>query len=370
MVVALIVIIIAILLARLDIKNKTDKNYGLISAFVLLAVFASIRYNWGNDYPAYLNFFLSINSSSEVDWNWYKTAIGGMEIGWVVINRLCRPIGFFGMIIFLTCLEYAIIYRFISKYLDRRNYWFAVLLFTMSFGLMITGVSMMRQFLAQCICLIAFENIVNKRILIALLLVWLATFFHTSAVIVFPVCFIGYFYTNMRKRTFGIICIILLSVMYVFGGSLLGGIFNSVFQSKIEFQRYETYVGEKLDLGVIGQIRTLYDVAFIAIVVILGRKLDKRDKIVLLMIYLLSFLFDAFANIVPLISRICFYFEMVGIVILPMVFSLPRSRIWRMLIPLSYVLRITYGFVSSFYSEVWNKAFFEYHTIFEASCWM
>lgn len=367
MVTALIVIIIAVLLARLDIRNKTSKNYGLISAFVLLTAFASIRYNWGNDYPNYLNMFLSINSVLRVDSDLFY-----VETGWFFINRLFSPIGFFGMIIVLTCLEYAIIYRFITKYIERRYYWLAVLIFTMSFGLMITGVSMMRQFLSQCICLLAFENIINKRLFIALLLVFLATFFHTSAMIVFPVCFFGYFYKVMKNENFVKIIVVILSILYVFGGSLLGGVFDTVMSSVDDFSRYEVYCGEQTDMGVIGFVRTLYDIVLIAVVVILGSKQFQRDRdrIVLLMIYMVGFVFDAFANIVPLISRLCFYFEMVGIVVLPIFFSVIKNKIWRTLIPLSYVARITYGFVSSFYSEVWHKAFFEYHTIFEASHWM
>lgn len=365
MVTALIVIIIAVLLARLDIRNKTNKNYGLISAFVLLTAFASIRYNWGNDYSSYLNMFFYVNSISDVNLSSFY-----VEPGWVAINRLFYPIGFFGMIIVLTCFEYIIIYRFITKYLERRYYWFAVLIFTMSFALMITGVSMMRQFLAQCICLLAFENIINKRLLVAILLIYVATLFHTSAMIIFPVCFAGYCYKVINNKKLAIILSSVLVILYVFGEVLLGGILDIVMQSRDEFSRYDVYFGEVEDLGVIKVIRTLYDIIFIAFVFMIGRKLHQRDRLILLLIYLISFFFDAFANLVPMIGRISFYFEMIGIVVLPIIFSSVKNKIWRTLIPLSYVVRITYGFISSFYNDVWHKAFFEYHTIFEASHWM
>lgn len=369
--IALIVIIVAVLLARLDIKNKTNKNYGLISAFVLLTVFVSIRYNWGSDYPGYLNFFLTINSYSNIDMNYYREAIGGMEYGWVFLNRLFKPIGFFGMIIVLTCLEYAIIYRFIVKYLDRKHYWLAVLLFGMTFGLMITGVSMMRQFLAQCLCLIAFEYVIKKKLLFALVLGLFATAFHKSAMILLPIYFVGYYYNIIKNKIVSIFVIVLLSVLYLFGRFLLEGVIDTAMLLSEDFQRYEVYIGQKqFEHGIFGYLQTIYDLILIVITIFIGRKFLEREKLILIVIFCCNFLMDAFAKVVPMIDRLGLYFTMVGIVVLPMIFSSIKDKLWRTLIPLSYVLRITYGFISAFYSDIWYDSFFEYHTIFEASHWM
>lgn len=371
MIVALVVIVIAVLLARLDIKNVSNINYGLISSFIVLTIFSSIRYNYGNDYPNYLQFFIDINGIRSVDLSAYREMIGGMEWGWMLLNRLCEPIGFFGMIIGLTCLEYTIIYKFITRYLERKYYWLAVLIFGMSFGLMITGVSMMRQFLAQCLCLIAFRCVINRKLIIAILFVLLATTIHTSAWIIIPICFVGYYYKILKNKYFVFILMGILMVLYLFGKSLLGGVFDSVMLMNEDFERYDVYVGqEELNLGFVGILRTIYDLMFIGIVIFQGRRLMHRERLILVTIYLFSYLIDGFSNVVPLIGRLGYYFDMVGIVVLPMVFSMFRNKIWRILIPVSYTARITYGWVTAFYSEVWYDAFFEYHTIFEVGHWM
>ncbi|HHX67992.1 MAG TPA: hypothetical protein GX708_08095, partial [Gallicola sp.] len=109
----IIISLIAILFAWIARFQKT-KYGGLEAAFILLTIFMSIRYNFGNDYPGYLNRFLSIGAFSNIDLTLEST-----EIGWAVLNLLFQPIGFFGMVIVLTVFEYAVIYRLIKKYVPK-----------------------------------------------------------------------------------------------------------------------------------------------------------------------------------------------------------------------------------------------------------
>lgn len=58
-------------------------------AFVLLTIFMSIRFNFGNDYVPYLNLFLEIGKYNDIEFLI-------TEIGW---NFLClnfQPLGFLG----------------------------------------------------------------------------------------------------------------------------------------------------------------------------------------------------------------------------------------------------------------------------------
>lgn len=371
MIAILIVVIIAVLLARLDIRNRTDRNYGLISAFVLLAAFLSIRWNFGNDYSHYFDYFQWLKDAN-IGIGEYYNGRYGMEWGWKVINVLCLPIGFFGMIIVLTCVEYAIIYRFITKYLERQYYWFAVLIFGLSVGLLINSVEVIRQFLAECICLLAFEQLINKRLPLALGIVFIASLVHISALILFPICLYGYYcYKWVKNYNFAIILILVLVILYLFGRYFLKDILEKMITIDDVFLRYENYLSiEKKDKGFVTWLRNLYDSMIIIIVVLCGRQQVNRYGLILLNIYIYTYVFEAMGMISVLVSRFCFYFSLVGIVVLPIIFSSIRSRFWRNLISFSYVLRIAYSFFTLFDMQGWHAAFWEYHTIFEAPYWM
>ena len=157
----LVISLIAILFAWIARFQKT-KYGGLEFAFILLTVFMAIRYNFGNDYPAYLNIFIKIGRNNIPD---------RLEAGWVLLSKLFQPIGFFGMIIVLTIIEYSIIYWLIKKYIPKQWYWLSVFIFTLNTSFLLIGASMMRQFLAMCVCLIAIEFIIRKKMIKSILIV-------------------------------------------------------------------------------------------------------------------------------------------------------------------------------------------------------
>src|SRR5690606_31529927 len=137
-------------------RFQKSKYGGLEVAFILLTIFMSIRFNFGNDYSSYLDLFIEIGRYKNLDF--VQT-----EIGWTFLNWIFQPIGFFGMIIVLTSFQYAIIYRLIKNYVPKDWYWFSVLIFTLNTGYMLVFGSMMRQFLAICIFVLAVDFIIKRR---------------------------------------------------------------------------------------------------------------------------------------------------------------------------------------------------------------
>ena len=99
----LTVSIICILITLFQKKKESALAY----SFVILTVFFAIRYNFGNDYFAYLKHFDLANQGNLLD----ALESERFEDGWVVLCRLSKPIGFFGMVIILTVFENFVLYR-------------------------------------------------------------------------------------------------------------------------------------------------------------------------------------------------------------------------------------------------------------------
>ncbi|MEG0808464.1 MAG: EpsG family protein, partial [Alistipes sp.] len=238
----LIIGLIVVFLSWLSRYNKT--RYGLEVGFVILTVFLAIRYNWGNDYPGYLNGFIDINSYGIglFDWDAFSS-FREDEVGWVFLNRLFAPVGFFGLVIALTIFEHVVLYRFIKKYVPVDWYWFAVFIYVFSSEYMLTGSSMMRQFLAMCIYLIAIDFMIAKRPVYFFLLILLAATFHTSAYILLPTYFIRYLNFKIKPH-YLLVAIPVFFVWTTYAIDILGGSVNSLLVLE-QFDKYEAYVGHK-----------------------------------------------------------------------------------------------------------------------------
>ena len=90
MIAVTIVNIVAVLLTFLS--RYKNFRYGFEIAILVLIIFFGVRYNYGNDYPGYYDMFNEINS-----YHTLTIALGnmGIEDGWIVLNRLFAPLGFY-----------------------------------------------------------------------------------------------------------------------------------------------------------------------------------------------------------------------------------------------------------------------------------
>ena len=91
---------------------------GLKLAVFTLFVFLSIRYDYGNDYLHYLEIFKEITFYDKFSLDNY--ARKGNEVGWIFLNYLFKPLGFFWMQVFLAGFSCFILYRFIKKYVHQK----------------------------------------------------------------------------------------------------------------------------------------------------------------------------------------------------------------------------------------------------------
>ena len=79
--VTLVVGIISVFFAWLESSGRW--RHGLKSSLFIIFIFLALRYDFGNDYMGYFEYFKDINSNENLN----LITVKGTEIGWVYLNR-------------------------------------------------------------------------------------------------------------------------------------------------------------------------------------------------------------------------------------------------------------------------------------------
>lgn len=356
----IIISLIAVLFAFLARYKRF--SYGLEVAFLILTVFVAIRYNWGNDYAGYLESFKYVGRFSRFD-----PEILGTEVGWNFLYYIFQPIGFFGFTIVLTVFEYYVLYRLVKRYVPRDWYWLSIFIFTFNTALLLVTSSMMRQFLAIMIVILALDYIIKKKWYIALILIYLASLFHTSALVLLPFSFVGFLNFKISNKNAIIIFGVYL-VLYYTAAVLFKDYFN-VLLALEQFEKYEIYLDDKQGTGGTG-LGVIFNMLLLFLLLLYHKFQHPKVRILFLLFFVSNF-FYLFGSIAPLTGRLGYYFSILMIVVYPRLFKTMKNDIWFYPILLGYFLFSIYGFFRFFDpSGIWYKAFYNYQTIFSAPYWM
>lgn len=351
--------IVAIIFAYLT--RYKQLRYGFEIAIILLICFYSIRYNYGNDYPGYLIMFNDINNVSTVE---YSTESSSIERGWIFLNRLFAPFGFFSLVICLTIFQFFTIYKFIKRYVSAKQYYVSLFFYLFSSGLMLTMLSMMRQCVAMNIILWSIPFILKRKYWYSIPLIYLAAQFHQSAYLMLFLPFTMLLF-KLRRKLYIVVNIVLFFALFV-ANNFIAGHINDIVGTY--FAKYDTYMeeGNKLQLG--SGIGFLFNILFFMILVLYDNHKEDINSWLLKM-FSISYMFIPLSFIVPLIGRIGTYLSIMGVVgILPIIDLFRQKRVIQIVISL-FIFMTLYGYVTFFYSDVWRDAFMEYHTIFESMFW-
>lgn len=350
-------------------------KWGLGIAMLLLTFFIAIRWEWGNDMPTYMDIFHNIGAHGITSFSQIgQISIGGIkdhEYGWIIVNLLCQPIGFFGMTILLSIIEGIIVYWFIKKYVPVGYFTYAVFLYVFNWNMMVLGCSMMRQWFAMCIILLAIPALIEGKLFKYILVVYIASIIHTSALLFIPIYFlrllfnISFSYKNLIYISF---CLLIWAFLI---GEALGGIFSNVLSIDI-FNLYSVY-DERLfsdaDLSFTIGFGALLFCISILVCFLSSIYAPYEIKIIIWTFVIGYHLLLPFVTIIAMSTRLLFYFQAIGIVAIPNGIRYISNRTIRIGVTLFLILWYIQSFLSSFMSSTWTEAFFEYHTIFEAPYW-
>jgi len=341
------------------LQNSKQFKHGLKLSLFTLFLFLALRYDFGNDYMAYLDNFLEINRNSTWDISFFK--IKGNEVGWFYLNKLFGAFGFFAMQAFLAGFTCIVIYKFITKYVPHKYYWFAVFLYVFQPYNMLVLSSAMRQQVAGIFFLLAFNFIVEKKWILYLITIAIASTFHSSAMFFFPFILLAF---SNRKISY-------LQVLIIFLAFVLPMVFMQEIFGTLEFlvlKYFDFYEGytKDTDFSINVGLGFVLNILIYLVIIYFAQKELEKKHLILYKFAIISLLLVSLRFIIPLTSRLNMYLGPIMMAVYPMVF-IKIKKVEPKLLYIGVVLFLTlYQFYTFFQSPVWIEDFSEYHTIFSA----
>ena len=341
-------------------KNELKLDRGLVLSICTIFIFLSLRYDYGNDYLGYLNGFREINGYS--NFSLTNLSFKGNEIGWVYLNYIFKPFGFFAMQIFLAGFSCLVLYRFIKKYVAPKYYWVALFIYIFQPYHMLVQSSAMRQAVVISLFLFAIDFLIEKKPFYFVSVILFGTLFHSTAYFLLPLVFLSFFKIQI-KFNYIIIIVFLFFSLLIFNGEIFNSVqqFISLYFEK-EYSGYVEEIAEGVPIGIGFMLNFIISI----VMFYYTQHQNSTWKIIIVNIIIISFLIIPLTFSLPLLTRINFYFTPLLMAAYPLALeNIKEKRIRNGFMTLIILLTL-YQFFYFFNSETWVKKFYEYKTIFSA----
>lgn len=353
--------VLSLLLTYLESRYKI-KN-GMKFGFILVTFLGVIHYDYGNDYMSYLNIYKDVTNYS---FNLNDIIAGEYfrDPGWVLLCWFFKPIGgFFMMVAVLNIIQNYIVYHFIKNHVDLKWWPIAIIIYLFSTSYYLMSFSMMRQEFVVILFLGMWDLIRHRKWLLPLVILYLCSFIHSSALVLIPFVFWG-FLPIKNGKLLGVGYAILLLSLWFFQ-DLLNSIFQFTLTMDDDFSNYaETYSDNDkgIHLG-IGFIINL--IPFILSILFLYKQdnasLHEKQLVALSTI---SFLLIPFGQIIQSTGRLSIYFSVFSIGSIPLIYKNITNKSLRTGLMTLYILILLFDYYLFFHSPIWVDKYTHFYTIF------
>lgn len=361
------IVIFSSLLALLFtyLESKGQMKSGMKIGFVLVTFLGAIHYDYGSDYMSYLNLYNEVTS--------YNFDLEGIlakdyfnEPGWVLLCWAFKYIGgFFMMVAVLNIVQNYIVYRFINEYVERKWWPFAIFIYLFDTSFYLMSFSMMRQSFVIFVFLGMWKFIRQRKWWIPLIVLYICSYIHSSAIVLLPFAFWGYIPIKRNK---------IIVFGYVFLFALLWfakGFLNDLFQYAVALNEDISYLSSRYDMGRnnglklgVGFIVNMIPL-LLSILYIFNRKKTVSDASKLLVsLSTISYFIIPFSQIILLVSRLSMYFGIYNIGSVPIIYNNIENKIIKKMLILIFVFLMLYNYYLFFNSEIWISKYTYFHTIF------
>lgn len=333
------------------IRNKKVLSF----SFVILFVFAALRYDFGNDYDAYLAQFGYIKSGQ------YNSFDEEILFAW--LNKISPSFSF--LIVLTSAVFLYAVYVLIKNNVSLEYIGIAFLVFVINPYIFLMNLSAIRQSIAMAIFIFAVHFSKKKKIIPYIILIIIASLFHKSAIVLLPL----YFVANEKKvKLWQIVAIVSVVLVLLLSPESL----NQVITNFLEFfqdNNYNYYFSNDMQNSLRA---TLLSSVYLIYVLINIRKLD-GGTLLYSKLYLIATIFAVLAYNISMATRLQMYFDVFSVVSLPgiieynyknnkdFVSNLINVYVFPALILVIYILR----YYSFFITPLWED-FRNYQTIFGA----
>ena len=354
MVVVTVLNAIVVLLAYL--AKFRNYRFMLAFAFLLLAVVLGIRYNYGNDYLSYKYIFVHGESDENAK----------IELGWLFLMTLFRPIGFYGFVFVLTLIEHIILWDIIRRHVNPNWYWLAVFLYVFNSDYMLIGLSMMRQFLVMLLGFYAVEFAVKKRLGYFLLIISCGFLVHKITLLYMPLYFLPYATKLFSSKWMFVAVFVLMTVVFVSMMKIVEVIIPIINDTGEIYAM--KYISDKVlnDEHSLGRRYIIHYAIYMLFLFRNFNKLDNYGKCVALEVVLGCFIIP-FYNLFFLAIRLSWMFTIVEIISFPLLVSMEKKTILKYRTTFLFMIFVVlFEFRYIFNSETYGRHYQVFRTIFEA----
>lgn len=315
----LIVFFICLLFGYLSICyniSNWEKRTFVFVIYTLLVVSAGFR---SSQYLDYINYLQGFN-----------TGVENFEITFDIIRSIAKSLSLRNYHwLFLIYALLGVLAKFIAIKKLSPLFFYSVAIYV-SYFFVLHELIQIRAGVASAICLLSIKYIYKKKIIPFVVLISIATFFHSSAILYFPLYFLGVEkFTKMKW-----LCVFIsLTVLF---GIISPNI--DVLASLLPTERIQTKIlayEESASKGHIEEVSlfSLFNIfcyLLLLVFVFFAKKLQSHNKYfyVLLKIYIIGILFNImFYNWIPTLAIRGFeMYTIVSIILVPMLYHITRNR--------------------------------------------
>ena len=265
--------------------------------FIILCTFASLRYDFGNDYMSYYKKYKYIHATGKSYFDEYL---------FTFLNKISPS--FYIMIAIISVAFVFIVWKMVKANVKKEYIWVSVFIFVISPYLFLMNLSAIRQCLAMLLFIISVKYIIDKNFIKYAVCIIIGCFFHKSAVILLPI----YFFINTKKLSKKQIFIIVTAVIVL----ITVFDFNN-FMIKIAILFDDTNYMHYATSGLENSIRATLLASIYMIYVLLNTRKVSGDKSVYVKLYLIGTIFGVLAFRFSILTRIQMYFDIFAIVAIP-----------------------------------------------------
>lgn len=368
MIVSLFFCIIAVFLGLKDRNQRHRKFGGLEMAFITLGIFLSIRYDFGNDYVGYFMSFKEYTSYSFelTDFEKWASLQARGEYGFVILNKLFQPVGFFGFIIFLSAFSLFVLYRLIKKYVPANWYWFSIFILAFNPSFLIVGIAgAIRQWLAVTLFILTFNFILKKKIIPFIIMMLVASTIHKTALAVIPFFLISFLNINNFSKLKAVILCFLILLWFVVIPQVGYTLFLPLFQNE-DMEYYIGYMAADTGFNIFG-ISSLLVIGIPFLCLTQINRMDNNMKLMCLLV-ICGILFIPMVSVNTMIGRLAWYFSIFTIIVYPKTMELLLNKGKASLVKIivsALSVYYVYVYISHFLDPVWYDTSYHFHTIFE-----
>ena len=163
------------------VQNKVLKDVFIFLTFIIISAFFALRFDVGPDYHNYVLYFKDVTTGI---FNLPRT-------DYLALLFLSQIFSFseFGFIFFFAFYSSISVMLIILAIRDR--FITPSLFFFLTYGFLFMGFDRIRQFLALTIFIYAFKDVLNNRFKSYCFKIFIASFFHVSAIFLLPIYFLS-----------------------------------------------------------------------------------------------------------------------------------------------------------------------------------